>query len=274
MIRPVWLAAVLCAWAPAMVLAQVPSKGPREISSPVNDRFYIRGIYSSASMDLQARQDPTPLQVGTEVDGETDLGFDPKLDLGRMELGFRLRDDHRLRVDYLKLNRSGDRRLTRQIVFDSTTYNVNDRVQSAADLRLLGFTYTWSFLHRERFEAGVGMGLHIFSAEGEGTVQARNIRERGSSGGVLPSLAVDGAWRISRRWSATVRAQILTVEVDDAKGEFVEYHFDAQYRFRNNIAFGIGYTLTSITANSADIDDPGRFKLEASGPEAFFRVSF
>ncbi len=259
---------------PACAAAQVPSKGPKEIASPLTDRFYVRGSYFSASVTTLARQDPTAIQLGTEVRGEEDLGLDDKIDHGRMELGFRFSENHRLRVDYFKLNRSGDSRLARQITFDNQTYNINDRVQSLADLRLLGFTYAWSFVHTERFEAGVGLGLHLVSAEGEGKVTARNIREEGSAGGALPTVALDGAWRISRRWAVTARAQLFSIKIDDAKGQFADYHFDVQYRWRPNVALGLGYSSISIDAESKDVNDPGLFKLETSGPEAFFRISF
>ena len=259
---------------PVLAVAQAPSKGPREIQSPINDHFYIRGSYFSAGVITFARQDPTAVQLGTELSGEDDLGYDDKIDQGRLELGFRLRDDHRLRVDYFKLARYGDRRLTRQIQFDTTTFNVNDRVESSTDIRLLGFTYTWSFFHREKYEAGVGLGLHLADADGQAVVTARRIREQGHVATVLPSLAVDGAWRISSRWAATARAQLLSLDVDNVNGEFSDYHVDAQYRWRPNVAFGLGYTIINFNADSSDVNDPGRFKLETSGPEVFFRVSF
>jgi hypothetical protein len=271
--RPVWFAAA-CALLPALAIAQVPTKGPREIQSPISDHFYVRGSYFSANVTTLARQDPTAVQVGTEVNGESDLGFDDKIDQGRMELGFRFHDKHRLRVDYFKLNRSGDKRLTRQIVFDTTTYNINDRVQTLADLRLLGFTYTWSFLHTTRFEAGVGLGLHLVNAETEGRVAARNIRENGTVGAAFPTVALDGAWRVSRRWAVTARAQLLKLNVSDVDGEFADYHLDFQYRWQPNVAFGLGYSSIGINAVSSDVNNPGRFKLETKGPEAFFRVSF
>lgn len=259
---------------PALAAAQVPSKDPREISSPINDKFYIRGSYLSADVSTVARQDPTPTQLGTVVNAEQDLGLDDHVDQGRMELGFRLRPNHRLRVDFFKLRRNGDQRLTRQIVFDDDTYNVNDRVVTLADLRMLGFTYSWSFWHSERFEAGVGLGLHIVDVTGEGTIAARNIRERGDGAVVLPTVALDGAWRISRRWAVTGRVQTLSLEIDDNKGEFSDYHVDFQYRWRKNLALGLGYSSILIDGVSRDISNPGEFKLETSGPEIFFRVSF
>jgi hypothetical protein len=164
--------------------------------------------------------------------------------------------------------------LTRQIVAGNDTYNVNDRVLSKADLRLLGFTYTRSLLKREKFEAGVGLGFYLVDAEGRAEVRARNIRELGNAVAVLPTLAVDMAWRITRRWSVTARAQYLGVEVDDVDGSFADYHLDVQYRWKPNLALGLGYTVFDIDVVSVDINDPGQFQLRVDGPELFFRVSF
>ena len=258
----------------AGVMAQVPSKQPRDIPSPLTDHFYVRGSFAADTVNISARSDPTPTQTGTEVDTESDLGMNQKKNQGRMELGLRMAEDHMLQLNYLKLTRSGDSRLTRQIVFGGTSYNVNDRVQSFLDLRLLGLAYSYSILHNQKFEAGVGFGLHILEAEARGEVRARNIREIGNVVGVLPTLSVHGNWRIARRWAATLRYQYLGVGVNDIDGSFKDWNVDFHYRWKPNFALGIGYSALDVNVVSTDIDDPGQFNMSTRGPQAFFRVSF
>ncbi|MDW8258415.1 MAG: hypothetical protein RML32_03110 [Gammaproteobacteria bacterium] len=252
----------------------VPRRGPPPIASPISDRFYLRGIYHRGDVETVVRLDPTATQAGTVVSAEEDLGLDDVVDHGRMELGIRIKERNRLRIDYFKLNRNGDARLTRQIVFGDDVYNVNDRVESVADLRMLGFTYTRSWLRRERIESGLGLGIHIVDTEGRGTVRARNIREFGRAVAALPTLAADLSWRFWRNFSLTARGQYFGVEIDDVDGSFGDYHLDVQYRWRPNLAVGLGYSIVDVSVVSADVDDPGRFKLRTQGPQAFFRVSF
>ena len=254
--------------------AAAPSREPPPVASPVSDRFYIRGIYFQPSLTTDARFDSDLGTAGTEFNGETDLALDDVADQGRMELMFRMRERHKLRVDYFKLERDGNTVLTEPIAFRNDLYNTGDRVESSIDWRMLGFTYTWSALRAERYELGLGLGLHLIEAEARATVRARNIRESGSGVGVLPTLAIDAAYRISKRWSVTGRAQYLSVGVSDVDGSFADFHVDAQYRWRRNLTLGLGYSAINFDADITGNDLPGAFALDASGPEVFFRFSF
>lgn len=271
------LVAVLAsfAFASATAAAQsIPQRGPPPISSPITDRFAFRGVYFAPSIDTVGRFDSSAGTIGTVFDGETDLGLNDRSNQGRLELTFRLRERHKVRADYFRLTRYGESTLTRPIAFRDTIYNLNDRVETNLNLRMLGFTYTWSALRTERFEAGIGLGLHTLEAEARGRVRTRLIREEGTGIGALPSLAAEGTWRISRRWAVTGRANLLSVDVSDVSGKFQEFHVDVQWRARRNLAFGIGYTGMKIDLDSRDPDLTGALLIDASGPEAFFRVSF
>src|SRR5262245_49737636 len=61
-----------------------------ELSSPVSDHFYVRGIYFPAAVTTTLRLDPNAVEEGTELSGEDDLGLDDKVDQGRMEFDIRM----------------------------------------------------------------------------------------------------------------------------------------------------------------------------------------
>lgn len=270
-----WLALLstaLCAHG-ALAAPAAPGRGERPIASPVWDRFYLRGSYFTASVATDLRLDPD-VGLGTPLTAEDDLGLDERIDQGRLELMFRLRERNRLRVDYFKLDRYGDQLLARQIVFGDRTFEVNDRVQSTLDWRMLGFTYTYSVLRRERFEVGAGLGIHLLEAEARGEVPARFLREETSGVGAFPTVALDAAWRVSRRFSLTARGQYFSASVDDFDGSLGDYHLDLQYRWRPNFAVGLGYTVIRAELEVTDTGSPGRVSLDTQGPELFFRVSF
>lgn len=277
-VRPASLAFVasavlICAgFAPASEAA--PSRGPREVASPITDHFALRGIYYQPSLTTDGRFDSDAGTPGTLFSGEDDLGLDDEANQGRMEVLLRMKERHRVRIDYLKLDRFGGNRLTRQINYRNSTYNVNDFVETDLNWRMLGVTYTWSALRRERFEIGVGLGLHFVEAQAKSQIRARNISEDGSGVGVLPTVALDGTWRISKRWAVTGHAQYLAVSSTDVDGSFADYHVDVQYRLRRNLAIGLGYSAIKLDADIDSNDLPGSLVLDASGPELFFRVSF
>ncbi|HKZ73073.1 MAG TPA: hypothetical protein VJ011_03360 [Steroidobacteraceae bacterium] len=268
------LAAVEASGAERRTVPVPPSERDSTVPSPITDRFHVRASYFSASADTEVRLDPSPLVAGTLVSAEDDLGLDDQLDQGRVELMFRLRERNRIRMDFFKLDRYGDTVLDQQVVFGDEVFNINDRVVSRLDLRMLGFTHAYSFVRSERLELGAGLGIHLVETEARGEVPARFLREEEAQGGALPSAAVDFTWRISRRFALAARGQYFGASVDEFDGSFTDYHADLQFRWRPNLAFGIGYSAIALELDVSDADSPGRFDLTTAGPELFFRVSY
>lgn len=246
----------------------------RHVASPINDRFALRGSYFPASLGTDLRLDDENRGLGTELSAEHDLGLSDRLDQGRLELVLRLRDDHRVRFDYLQLTRRGDAVLDRTIEFGDETFVATDRVASRLDWRALNFTYLYSIFHHPRFELGAGFALHILNGEARAEVPARLLKEEESGVILFPTIALDATWQISRRFAVTARANRFTIDVADSSGSLGDYHADVQYRWRPNLAIGLGYTALKTDIEVADGDFPGRFAFDVDGPELFFRVSF
>jgi len=258
---------------PPRELLQPPKKG-RE-ASPITDRFALRVSYFGAGLDTFLRLDQTNGQPGTDLRVEDDLGLEDKSNMARMEMIFRLREKNRLRVDYFKSTRFGDKVLNKTIRFGDQTFLVNDRAQTSIDYRALGLTYTRSVLYFDRFELGVGIGISLIEAHAKGEVVARNVREKEDGVAPYPTIALDSTWRISKRWSFNGRAQTFTANTSDFTGSLSDYHGDIQYRWRRNFAFGLGYTSLRIRAESTSTKNmPGKFNQDIKGPEFFVRASF
>lgn len=256
---------------PVRVLLQPP---PEVRYSPINDRFAIRGSYFQPSIETALRYDASPTQPGTPISGEDTLGLDDELNQGTLEMVFRLTPKQRLRVNYLKLDRSGDVILDEEVDFGDDTFLPGERVTSSLDMRLLELTYAYSLFRRERWELGIGLGIHLLEAKGEAEVAARFAGDDFSVAGPFPSLALDATVMITKRFSFNARAQYLGGNIGDTDGSYANYHADVQFRAWPNLAFGLGYTSYSIRVDSLDEDFSGRFVMKARGPEAFVRVSF
>jgi hypothetical protein len=251
-----------------------PSQRDTSIPSPITDRFHVRASYFQASADTELRLDPAPPQLGTLVSAEDDLALDDRLDLGRVELMFRLGNRNRIRMDFLKVDRFGVKALDRDIVFGDEEFEIDDTAVSRLDLRMLGFAHTFSILKKDRVELGAGLGIHLIEMEARGEVPARFLREEEAQGGALPSGGLDFTWRITRRFALTARGQYFDWDADDFDGGFTDYHADVQFRWRPNVAVGIGYTAIAFELDVTDDDSPGRFDMTTAGPEIFFRVSY
>lgn len=254
------------------VLKEEPA---RELATPINDRFSIRASYFPASVSTDIRLDDSAGVQGTPFSAEDDFGLKDKLNQVRVEVLLRILERHRFRVDYFNLRRNGDQVLTQDIAFGDQTFATGDEVRSTIDWKTLNFTYLYSIFHTQRFELGGGAGVTLFQGEMRARVPARLVREDRSGSIAYPSFALDGTLRIAKRFSVNARANYLSGHVDGSKGKLSDYHADVQYRWRRNLALGLGYSKLKTKLDIAsDNDLAGRFRLDVDGPEFFVRASF
>jgi hypothetical protein len=244
------------------------------IASPITDRFALRGTYYQPALQTDLRFDSSAAVLGSSISAEDTLGMDNELNQGNIEMIWRLTNRQRFRVDFYSMSRTGDVVLDQLIRFGDDTYRATDRVTSGFNLRMLGLTYNYSFLKREKIELGAGLGLHLIQAEGRAAVPVRLLSESFDVAGPFATGSVDGTYRITKRFSANIRAQYLGGNAGTVDGSFGIYHADVQFRFRPNLAFGLGYAKTTIDLTSTDTSFAGSLLLDIAGPEAFVRVSF
>jgi hypothetical protein len=257
----------------------------QEIASPVSDHFYLRLTAFSAGVETRMQLDPTepaviivpppPSQLpGTALSAEDDLMMDDQIEQARIEFDFRLRNRNHLRVDYFKLNRYGETNATQPIGFGDFDFQVGDRLRSTLDWRVLSLTYTYSLFKGERFEAGAGLGLHVIEAKAEVMEPGTLNREKFSEVAPFATIAGNAAFRISKRWAITARGQSYEYTRDDLTGSLSDFHVDLQYRWRKNMAVGLGYTQLEYDLQAVPDDKPALFEMKLGGPELFFRASF
>lgn len=245
-----------------------------EIASPTTDRFYVRGSYFPAGVTTELRLDPNAVEQGTLLSGEDDLGLDDQVDQGRMEFDIRMGKRNHVRIDYFKLNRFSQQPLPRDITFGDFNFEEGTVFRSKLDWRVFTLTYTYSLFRSDRFEAGLGFGIHLIEAQAEGGEPGTLEREKASEVGIFPTLAANLAFRITNRWSITARGQQYSASPEDFEGKMADYHADVQFRWRKNLAFGLGYTQLVTELEVLDTENPLLFNLDTSGPELFFRASF
>jgi hypothetical protein len=260
----------------------LPPGTRQKSTSPINDRFYVEGIYYPAHvktfLQVNPHGAPTGL-VGSELSAERDLGQASRINQGRMEMMFRFRERNKIRIDWLEVDRTATHQINQAINFGNETFTAATLLQSEIDWRIFTLTYTYSIFHNDRFELGTGVGIHLLQAEAQANSIPRpgnpaTLRQEVSGAGAFPTLPLDFALRISRRWSVTLRAQYFHAAVSNFDGWLADVHEDVQYRWKPNFALGVGYTSIRAKLALSGGSFPGQFHMSVEGPEAFFRVSF
>jgi hypothetical protein len=275
------LCPVVALWAvSAAALAQQspldpPPRVPPPPASPITDRLAIRAGALIGSVSTQGHvDDPNSTTPGTQISWEQDLGLTPDLHQGRVEFIFRLRERNRVRVDTWEVNRSAVATPASNIVFGSIVLTPADLVDSTFNWRQIDVTYTYSVLRGARYELGAGIGAHAIQAESDERVWARGAHESFTGAWPFATVALDGTWLITRRFSFNARAQYLSLNVNSNSGALGDYHADVQFRWRPNLAFGIGYASTHARVEVRNSNPNGDITFNTHGAELFVRASF
>ena len=239
--------------------APLPPKTKHQTPSPITDRFYVRGTFYPVHVKTLLQINPhnaPPGVVGTSLSAERDLGQTSRLNQGRMEMMFRFRKRNKIRIDWLEVDRTATHTLARTIDFGNQTFTAASLLQSEIDWRIFGVTYTYE------------------QAESQAQVSATMQRQDVSGAGAFPTVPIDFAFRISRRWALTWRGQYFHASLNNFDGWLADIHEDVQYRWKDNFALGVGYSSirAKLALNTGNF--PGQFHMNLEGPEIFFRVSF
>ena len=261
----------------AAVAAQAQEAPPPEPASPITDHFALRASAFLGTAVTNGRvDDPAAPTPGTPFSLENDFKLSPRVRQVRAEFMFRLGERGRLRVDLWELTRTGAAFPSKAVVYGGHTFTPTDVVNSEFNWRQVDLTWTYSFLHRSRFELGAGLGLHLLEVEANANAALATgpVTEKFSGAGPFVTVAIDGTWRLTRRFAFSARGQYLKLTVSSVRGSLADYHGDVQFRWRPNLAFGLGYESTQTRLDVTNNNPNGFMELGTHGPELFVRASF
>jgi transcription termination factor Rho len=162
----------------------------------------------------------------------------------------------------------------KRLQYGDQLFLIDDPVHSEFDWRQVDITYTYSFLRTERFELGAGLGIDLLQAEAIAEIPRTQQYADFNGAGPFATLALDGTWLIAKHWSFNARGQYLKISVGSVSGMMGDYHADFQYRWKRNVAFGLGYEYQDAELDVRNDNPSGVLRLSFSGPQLFGRVSF
>lgn len=264
-------------YAPAALLMMLAplARADGDYLSPTEDRVRVSLGIMDLSNSTTLRVDSTTGVQGTSIPAEDEFGLDRKDIEPKFQVALRVDERNHLRFDYFTLDRSDNAVLASPVVFRDAVLQPGP-LQSKLDLRMLGITYGYSFLHGQRYEVAATLGVWSVSVDAEAKMatQAVHIDQRETLAGPFPTPGLDASWVLSKRFYLDARAQYLKVHVHEIDGSLGFFELDALYRFRPNVSFALGYTGTHAYLSSTKTNDSGEFDFSSKGPQIFVRVSF
>jgi len=253
--------------------ANLPDWAPKPAPNVVEDVLRVEVNLFGASPQTTLRVDESPTEPGTEIDAEKDLGLSDFELLPQVEFTLLPGERHLVRASGFAIHRSAAKVIEKDISFDDEDYLAGERVDSLLNITMLGLTYGYRFLVRERGELSGTFGIQIAEVESNAVVRSRVVRENESGVAPLPLVGVEGRYDFTPQWAMEGRAQYLTVNVSQVNGSILDARLAVTWRMNPYLVMGLGYRAFQIDVDSRDEETSGFVDLSITGPLLFVRAS-
>jgi hypothetical protein len=245
--------------------------------SPTESRMALSLGVMQVSPSTSLSVDSTSGFVGTDLNGENDLGLDRRRYEPKFDVAFRAGERNRVFFDYFKLDRSNTKVLgSGPLNYGNVVLLAGEPVTTDLSLRLLQLGYGYSFWHGDKLEIAGILSINDTEIQASVRVQtaSQHIYDEQSLAGPFPTPGLDVTWAVSSRFYFEAKARYLKLSIDHLDGTVSLYDVDAFYRLRPNIAISLGYTGTRADLLSRQSKNAGSFDFNAKGPELFVRIEF
>jgi hypothetical protein len=140
---------------------------------------------------------------------------------------------------------------------------------------------TYSFVHNETWDVGIGAGFHVVDVDTTLTVGASigdesRVEQLVSLDTLapLPNILGYARWRISDRWLATARYGWFGLSYDDYDGRMTNLHALLSYDLNERWAFELGYQFVNLDVDVNNDNITELYDIDFDGPMAVVRFSF
>ena len=217
----------------------------------------------TTSVSASASGSPVP---PANVSGESDLGLDKSLSVGRLDGYWRFADRHRLFFGYYNLDRSTTATLNKNIgPINIPSQGVNDtilagsNIKAEADWNVYVLGYGYSLYKTDTVEVAGKFGFNVakigtsitgtLNTLNNGVLNGATAGTNGNVAAPLPVLAVSGDWALNERWRLRGSLGGFKAKVSDVKASVTDATVAAEYRLFRNFGVGAGYSLLRISGD-------------------------
>lgn len=221
--------------------------------SPVGkDRFKlaIGGFFPALDSELQVNS--KQLGTGSNVDLESDLGFDENVNLFVLGGYWRFAKKHRFYFGYYGFDRDATKTLTREIEWDDKVFVADAKLQSEWEVDFIYGKYGYSFYQGNKWELSGSLGIYFLDTSitlrGEAEINngeaggSAEVTEEESIGLPIPLFGLTAEYYITPKWRAIASASYFTISIDEWDGSVLDLSAQLEYLFHKNFGIGTGYS--------------------------------
>ena len=248
----------------------------------LDDDFWVEvsGYWASIETRVQVSS-VGGTTIGTEINGESDLGLDDSEFLPMVHAGARFGGNWIVGAEFFTLHRDTTNTLARDITYDDVTYEASASVTSGFDTDIYRFTIGYAFIRTPTVEVGGAIGVHATdveaSIEGEGRIgnaSAQFTRRSKQFLAPLPTVGLFAHFQVVPWLTVGGRIDYLSLSVGDYDGRLINTEASIAYRLFRNVGIGAAYRLVNYRVGVEKERYTGRFTYEFSGPTVFLQAGF
>lgn len=239
----------LCAVAAALVIA-APARAQVESGPGGHERASVSFAAFVTDRQTDVRLDSSR-GIGTDINMEDDLGFDPNLTVARIDGHYWFNKRHRFDGTYFDLNRTADHRINKTINFGDNTYTVNTQIHGEQDFSIFKLDYTYAFMAPERGFLGITGGLYVSKSSYSLSAGAANAESEDLTA-PLPVIGLRGDYAVTDRITLGGAWEWFGFESDNVDGHLTDFYVGADYRITKRFAAGVAYNRVSTSIGARD----------------------
>lgn len=193
-------------------------------------------------------------QRGTDIDLENVTGLDSDRSSFLASGEWRFAANHRISVDYFRLNRDSTKTIDRTITIGDTVIPVNTNLATESKTEFFITNYSYSFTKSPDMEFYGLLGLYGAKFDYSFKANSPIVNKSASTRAPLPLIGLGADFFLSPRWTVRVFGEGLKVKVGDVDGSMYHVGASTDYMFTRNWGVGLGYRLADI---KVDVDKSG-----------------
>ena len=219
--------------------------------------------FNSMEGSFLADNDGGPLS--TTIDFSRDLDIDDSEGSYLLEGIYYFNPVHRVDFSYYNIERSGERRIDREITFGDETYVVNTLVDSQFDAETLILTYSYLFYSSEEVDLGLTAGLHITEADLSLKANIGDVSESATQTAPLPVGGILLNYDISDKWTLHYQTRVFLLDYDDYRGSLNDTKLTFEYEINRDFGLEFGFNRRDSELEVKESGSLERFDSIAQG---------
>ncbi len=223
-------------------------------------RVYVAPIFQNSQLTGDGRVSGG--SVGTDFNLEDDLGVGPDEALVGVNAFFKF-FGQRIQFSYYQDGISGTETLSETLMFDGTTFNVNERVETDIDLKryelLYGFDLGFKIINFGFLGGAQLIDLDTSVRSSAGTVEDQDLYLP------IPVIGVTLGIHPTDNWAIHAKLSGMSASISDYEGSVLDAHIGVDYLFLGKFGVSLGYKafLFDVTEeeedNNLDLDQKGPY---------------